>query len=631
MRAGLGLAVALVALVVSCQTTPQPLGEALVVVQTDVAVPRRVNRLRIEIFGADGRIVEARDVPTPMPEDWPLSFSVVLPEGANEASTLVRLRAWPDGHEASAVEIERVERQPARNTKVFGSLAEACAAAPTLRLGKAIVLRRGATPITQLGLAQECSDPTETGSAVARLEITDPGEYRIEIERTVPDGATAEPGSDTALSLRRDCIDVATQVACVEDLPGSSRLSRLDRVKLDPGVYWVVTGGSGDPAPADMTLRASRVDAFISVPDDEPLPSTADPLALDPMPGVTIDRLVAVDLRAGERGRVDVTLHGECFGTPAIVADRSSCIDKADARAKIEPVRPNGDLDVVPPAPPSWVGDAKVPCSSDARPNEVCVPGGAFILGDLLALEDLALRSQPERVRVVEPFFLDKYEMSVGRFREALTKGFVPAGGMPLVNDRPALDENAPLGMCTFSTTDVGRERHPLNCVSWATAHSLCQFLEGELPTEEQWEYAATAAGKDAETSYPWGDALPTCGTTVYARTSFPSAQCLGAPVGPLPVDDPLLVSGDVSPLGIVGLAGNLSELLVTPFVPYSDPVWRDAGLRRPVEENDAPLRMTRGTDWAFDLVYATASTRRAEPATARFTNLGFRCARKGR
>lgn len=630
MRACSGLAVALVALVVSCRTTPEPLGEALVVVQTDVAVPHRVNRLRIEIFGNDGHLLEARDVPTPMQEDWPLGFSVVLPEGANEASALVRLRAWPDGHEASAVDLERVARQPARNTKVHASLAEACAAAPTLRLGKPLVIRRGSTPITQLAVAQECKNPTESGSAVARLEITDPGEYRVEIERSVPDGATGEPGSDTALSLRRDCNDVATQTACVEDLPGASRLSRIDRVALDPGVYWVVTGG-GEAAPADLTLRASRVDAFISVPDDEPPPSTADPLALDPMPGVTIDRLVAIDLRRGERGRVDVTLHGECFGTPANVEERVSCTDTADVRVKAEPVRPAGDLTTAPPAPSPWIGDTKVTCSVEARPNEVCVPGGAFILGDLLALEDLQLRSQPEHMRVVEPFFLDKYEMNVGRFREALAKGFVPAGGMPLLNESPTFDENTATGMCTFSTVDVGRERHPLNCVSWATARSLCQFLGGDLPTEDQWEYAATAAGKDVETPYPWGEPLPDCNRTVYARTSFPSAQCLGLPVGPVPVDDAKLAEGDVTPLGIVGLAGNIEELLVTPFVPYSDPVWRDAGLRRAVEENDAPLRMTRGTDWAFDLVYATASTRRTEPATARFTNLGFRCARRGR
>jgi formylglycine-generating enzyme required for sulfatase activity len=465
---------------------------------------------------------------------------------------------------------------------------------------------------------------------VARLEVTEPGEYRIEIERSVPDGATAEPGSDTALSLRRDCNDVATQIACAENLSAGNRLASIGRVALAPGVHYLVTGG-GDPAPADLTLRASRVDAFITVPDDETPPLTADPLALDPMPGVTIDRLLAIDLRAGERGRVDVTLHGECFGTPATLDERATCIDVADQRASVVPEQPKGELTTAGGTLAPWVGDAKVPCTVDARPDEVCVPGGAFILGDLLALEDLDLRSQPERMRVVEPFLMDRFEMSVGRFREALGRGFVPAGGMPLANERTALDENAPRGMCTFSTDDVGRERHPLNCVSWAAARSLCQFFEGDLPTEEQWEYAATAAGKDAETSYPWGDQLPTCERTVYARTTFPSAQCLGLPVGPVPVDAPELVAGDVTPLGIVGLAGNIEELLASPFVPYSDPVWRQAGLRRPVDEIDAPLRVSRGTDWAFDLVYATASTRRAEPATARFTNLGFRCARRGR
>jgi formylglycine-generating enzyme required for sulfatase activity len=471
---------------------------------------------------------------------------------------------------------------------------------------------------------------TVSGSVVARLEIVDRGDYRIEVSRSVPDGATAEPGSDTAIALRRTCNDESTQIACAESFGAGNNLSRIGRITLEPGVYFVVTGGR-DPAPADLTLFASRVDAFIPVPETETPKSTADALALEPMPGVTIDRLIMVDLRAGERGRVDVTLHGECFGTPAILEERASCVDVADTRQKVSVVRPAGDLSAAGAVPPPWVGDQDVPCNGEPRPEEVCVRGGAFVLGDVLALEDLDRRSQPERMRVVEPFFMDRFEMSVGRFRDALARGFVPASGMPLANDNAALVENVPRGMCTWSTVDVGRERHPLSCVSWATAHELCLFLGGDLPTEEQWEYAATAAGRQRETRYPWGNGVPTCATTVFSRTSSPTAQCAGGAIGPVPVDDGALVAGDVTPLGIVGLAGNLEELLASPFVPYSDRVWREAGLRRPVEESDAPLRSARGADWAFDLVYATASTRRSEPATARYSNVGFRCARRAK
>lgn len=630
MRVGFGLPVALLAAALSCQTTPEPLGEALVVLQTDVAIPRRVNRVRIEIFGADGALVDTRDVPTPMTEDWPVSFSVVIPEGARTASTLVRVRAWLDGHELSARELERLGRRAGHDTKVHASIADACAAAPALRLGRPLTLRRGSVALTELARAQQCTESTVSGSAVARLEITDRGEYRVEVERSIPDGATGEPGSDTAISLRRVCADATTQFECAENIGVGNYLSRIDRVTLDPGSYWVVTGG-GDAAPADLTLRASRLDAFIAVPEEETPPLTADPFALEPMPGVTIDRLIALELRAGERGRADVVLHGECFGTPASLTERKTCVDVADSRVDVVAIRPTGDLSTVAPAPVPWVGDTNVPCSVEARPDEVCVPGGAFVLGDLLALEDLDDRSQPERMRVLEPFLVDRYEMSVGRFRDALARGFAPTGGMPLANEAAVLDENAPRGICTWSNTDVGRERFPLNCVTWATARSFCQFSGGDLLTEEQWEYAATAAGKNGETPYPWGDGLPTCETTVFARTSSPTAQCLGSPIGPVAVDDAKLVAGDVTPLGVIGLGGNVEELLASAFVPYSDPAWREAGLRRPVDEVDAPMRSSRGGDWAFEMIYATVSTRRKEPATARYSTLGFRCARKGR
>ena len=111
---------------VGCTKAPAPLGEALLVVQTDVAVPRRVNRVRLEIMNAGGKIVETREVITSVPEAWPLSFSVVVPDEGGEQDVLVRLRAYPEGHELSAREIERLSRTPPRimpTVTTAGSLA----------------------------------------------------------------------------------------------------------------------------------------------------------------------------------------------------------------------------------------------------------------------------------------------------------------------------------------------------------------------------------------------------------------------------------------------------------------------------------------------------------------------------
>jgi formylglycine-generating enzyme required for sulfatase activity len=190
-------------------------------------------------------------------------------------------------------------------------------------------------------------------------------------------------------------------------------------------------------------------------------------------------------------------------------ADRrgGSCVDKAGA-CDAERRAPAGGISRAEPVT-GWAGDRPEPCTLPPRENEICVPDGAFILGDTLALEDLDRRSQPERMRVVEPFFIDKFEMSVARYRAALARGFLSPDPSPTPNPEPVLARNTSSGMCTWSVSPGGREAYPLNCITWNAARALCNFLEGDLPTEDQWEHAATAAGRDVETPYPWGRELP--------------------------------------------------------------------------------------------------------------------------
>jgi formylglycine-generating enzyme required for sulfatase activity len=114
--------------------------------------------------------------------------------------------------------------------------------------------------------------------------------------------------------------------------------------------------------------------------------------------------------------------------------------------------------------------------------------------------------------------------------------------------------------------------------------------------------------------------------------TGNSSQDVCATSLGPVPVDAAPWAQNDVTPLGVVGLGGNVHEWLRDGFAEYGDAPWRAAGLRLSLPEQvEAPLRTSRGGDWAGTFPLAVGSARRADPPIARFDNVGFRCARPGR
>jgi formylglycine-generating enzyme required for sulfatase activity len=245
----------------------------------------------------------------------------------------------------------------------------------------------------------------------------------------------------------------------------------------------------------------------------------------------------------------------------------------------------------------------------------------------------------------VSDFYLDKYEITVGRFRAFVNAGkgtqisppTMNAGAHPLVagtgwdsawntnlsTDTAALKTslNCSALYQTWTGAPGSNENRPQNCLSWIEAFAFCAWDGGRLPTAAEWNYAA--AGGNEQRKYPWS--IPPTSTTiddgyaVYCGGSCTSTQNVGMkPAG----------NGR---WGHADLAGNVNELVF-------DATSTSASY--PTTCNNCAyvisgvpfLQLTRDTQGGFFSCGAsgllTSSFRNAAGPTGRSVVLGARCAR---
>ncbi|MCK6592805.1 MAG: SUMF1/EgtB/PvdO family nonheme iron enzyme, partial [Polyangiaceae bacterium] len=179
-----------------------------------------------------------------------------------------------------------------------------------------------------------------------------------------------------------------------------------------------------------------------------------------------------------------------------------------------------GDGPVADANPPDPTGAAVVPpptASATAAParrtecpaDMVLVPGGRFFMGS----DEAAFKLwQPAHKVSLDTFCIDTYEVTVEAYKACSDRGdckrpdsipdFPKTPGPKEISDEEHLRQRTAYGeLCNFGKD--GREKHPVNCVSWALADTFCKASGKRLPTEAEWEYAAR--GSDGR-KFPWGD-----------------------------------------------------------------------------------------------------------------------------
>ena len=149
---------------------------------------------------------------------------------------------------------------------------------------------------------------------------------------------------------------------------------------------------------------------------------------------------------------------------------------------------------------------------------------------------------------------------------------------------------------------------HPVVFVSWEQAGTFCEGLGGRLPTEAEWEYAAT--GSEGRL-YPWGELDPDFNLANYdyafSDTSGVTEFAAGQTVD-----------------GVLNLAGNVWEWVADT---YSESYYRQSPGNDPTGPEAGPIKVARGGSFGSDQYALRAYARTSFLETGTFSNVGFRCA----
>lgn len=233
----------------------------------------------------------------------------------------------------------------------------------------------------------------------------------------------------------------------------------------------------------------------------------------------------------------------------------------------------------------------------------VFVPEGEFIMGTNEVQSKSHLDSRPAHKVYLNAYLIDKTEVTNQQYKKFLDAS-----------------PNYPIPTYWDNNTRVfpaERGNHPVVYVSWQDAMAYCQWAGKRLPTEAEWEKAASWDWQtNQKYTWPWGNVWDDRKANTYFGPQTTT------PVGSYP--------RGASPYGVLDMAGNVWEWVADWYdanyysnSPYQNPLGPDSGLHH----------ILRGGSWYNLNDSAWTHNRKYYGPTLRTVPnheyiIGFRCAR---
>jgi formylglycine-generating enzyme required for sulfatase activity len=239
---------------------------------------------------------------------------------------------------------------------------------------------------------------------------------------------------------------------------------------------------------------------------------------------------------------------------------------------------------------------AEDPCDPEIL-DWVPMPGGSFTMGTDSGDAD----EGPAHTVHVDAFEILRFEVTVAQYDACIMDGACP---------------EHPYHCSIYDNYAWSyRAERPMNCVGFSDAADFCAWAGGRLPSEAEWEYAASSGGIDSP--YPWGDEAPTPEHAVwfenpYDDYEFPDTAAVCChPKGR-------------TALGLLDMAGNVAEWVADTYHPsYAGAP--DDGSAWTEETGEHVLRGGGHRSYTPEL----AVTARAAESTSFYgDNNGIRCVR---